>query len=771
MSPTAIADTGTTGHFLRNLPNQRPLQPAPPLTDKMPDGHYINSTGTTSIDWPDLPPTARTAHVLSSSILTPLSPSVSYATTTALPRLTKNQSRYTDTTNKSSTAFAYQTASGAYPSIPPRNKRTPCSLEQTQRDLIQWLHAAAFSPSISTFLEAVERNFFVTWPNLTPKVIHRYLKPSVATVKGHLNQQQQRHRKLLHVTPTPIPTRTHTIYAATLDPTQPTGNSFSDLTGRFPIQSNRGANYIFVLYDYDSNAILVRPLRNRSAHEIHRVFSSVHTYLVTRGLRPRLHTLDNEASTILKEFLTAENVEYQLVPPHIHRRNSAECAIQTFKNHFIAGLASTDPNFPLSNWCRLLPQAELTLNLLRPSRLNPKLSAYAQLEGAFDFNCTPLAPPGTRVIVHENPNQRRTWAPHGIDGWYIGPALDHYQCYRVWIPSTHAERIADTIQFFPTILRTPTLSHRDATLQAARELTHALQNLNNANPLSQLSDDQLRALHQLSTFFPTDAPGVETQPVATPDKTKFPAPHKPAPSKLRPRPPESSPATPPSPRPAIQPRYNWRPTQKPEPYRTRLTVGGNLIDYPGILSMKVADMTTFKILVNSTISTPGAKWLGLDVKNYYLGTPMANYEYMFIPLNQIPQEIIDHYNLHNIVNKGKVYVEIRRGMYGIPQAGILAETQLIHFLGKYGYSPVTHTPGLWRHQWRPIAFCLVVDEFGVKYVGREHADHLIQCLRNHYKEIDIDWTGKRFCGIHLHWDYLNRTCNLSMPGYVDHALH
>ena len=350
------------------------------------------------------------------------------------------------------------------------------------------------------------------------------MQPSVATVKGHLNQQRQRHRKPLHeeTPPTPIPTRTHTIYAATLDPKQPTGNSFSDLTGRFPIQSNRGANYIFVLYDYDSNAILVRPLRNRSAHEIHRVFTSVHTYLVTRGLRPRLHTLDNEASTILKEFLTAENVEYQLVPPHIHRRNSAERAIQTFKNHFIAGLASTDPNFPLSNWCRLLPQAELTLNLLRPSRLNPKLSAYAQLEGTFDFNRTPLAPPDTRVIVHEKPTQWRTWAPHGIDGWYIGPALDHYQCYRVWIPSTHAERIADTIQFFPTILRTPTLSHRDATLQAARELTHALQNLNNANPLSQLSDDQLRALHQLSTFFPTDAPGVETKPIASPEKPNFP---------------------------------------------------------------------------------------------------------------------------------------------------------------------------------------------------------------------------------------------------------
>ena len=83
-----------------------------------------------------------------------------------------------------------------------------------------------------------------------------------------------------------------------------------------------------------------------------------------------------------------------------------------------------------------------------PSRLNPKLSAYAQLEGAFNFTHTPLAQPGTRVIVHEKPTHRRTWAPHGVDGWYLGPAMDHYQCYRVWIPSTHAERIADTVKLF-----------------------------------------------------------------------------------------------------------------------------------------------------------------------------------------------------------------------------------------------------------------------------------------------------------------------------------
>ena len=142
-------------------------------------------------------------------------------------------------------------------------------------------------------------------------------------------------------------------------------------------RSNQIANYILVVYEYDSNAILVRPLRNRTASEITCVFQSVIQYLHARGLHPRLHTLDNEASPILRDYLCSEDVEYQLVPPHIHRRNASERAICTFKNHFIAGLVSTDPNFPLSNWCCLLPQAELTLNLLRASRLNPKLSAYA----------------------------------------------------------------------------------------------------------------------------------------------------------------------------------------------------------------------------------------------------------------------------------------------------------------------------------------------------------------------------------------------------------
>ena len=135
-----------------------------------------------------------------------------------------------------------------------------------------------------------------------------------------------------------------------------------------------------------------------------------------------------------KTFLREASVKFQLVPPYLHRTNAAERAIQTYKDHIIAGLSRCNPNFPLHLWDRLIPHTTLTLNLLRPSRINPRLSAEAQLNGAFDFNRTPLEPPGTRVIVHETPNNRRTWSPHGVDGWYLGPAPDHYQCHRVYIP-------------------------------------------------------------------------------------------------------------------------------------------------------------------------------------------------------------------------------------------------------------------------------------------------------------------------------------------------
>jgi hypothetical protein len=150
---------------------------------------------------------------------------------------------------------------------------------------------------------------------------------------------------------------------------------------------------------------------------------------------------------------------------------------------------------------------------------------------------------------------------------------------------------------------------------------------------------------------------------------------------------------------------------------------------------------------------------------------MTKYEYMRIPVKYIPEFIMILYNLYPLVHNGYVMVEIRKGMYGLPQAGILANQQLIVHLAQYGYVPARHTPGLFTHPDRPILFVLTVDNFAVKYVGKEHADHLIQALEAKYK-ITIDWEGKQYCGLTLDWDYDStpRTCDISMPGYIERAL-
>jgi hypothetical protein len=210
-----------------------------------------------------------------------------------------------------------------------------------------------------------------------------------------------------------------------------------------------------ILYDYDGNAILAEPMKNRTDDKIIRAYQVLHDCLVAAGLKPCLQKLDNEASHCLKQFLDNNNIAFQLVPPHLHRRNAAKRAIRTFKNHFIAGLCSTDKLFPMNLWCCLVCQAKITLNLLHASHLNPRLSAYAQLNGVFDYNATPLAPPGIKCIIHEKPGQRGSWAPHGVDGWYVGPAMEHYHCWTMHVTSTNSEHIGDTVEFFPQYTKVP----------------------------------------------------------------------------------------------------------------------------------------------------------------------------------------------------------------------------------------------------------------------------------------------------------------------------
>jgi hypothetical protein len=160
----------------------------------------------------------------------------------------------------------------------------------------------------------------------------------------------------------------------------------------------------------------------------------------------------------------------------------------------------------------------------------------------------------------------------------------------------------------------------------------------------------------------------------------------------------------------------------------------------------------------------------LDVKNFYLNTPMVGYEYVHIKIDDIPDEIIVEYNLKDkVTSNGHVYVEIQKVMYGLPQAGLLAQELLKKQLNGHGYSQSRAIPGLWTHKTHPILLTLVVDDFGVKYVGKEHTMHLISIFKQHY-EISEDWTGRKYIGITFDWDYANRRVHLSMPGCIGKAL-
>ncbi len=133
------------------------------------------------------------------------------------------------------------------------------------------------------------------------------------------------------------------------------------------------------------------------------------------------------------------NFTIQLVPPDNHRRNLAELAIQTFKNHFKAVLAGVNDNFPMRLWDRLLPQTILTLNLLRQSNVAPIVSAYKYVHGVFDYNRMPLGPMGCTVQVHESNERRGTWADDAIDRWYLQTSPAHYCCHIVYVKNTRSK--------------------------------------------------------------------------------------------------------------------------------------------------------------------------------------------------------------------------------------------------------------------------------------------------------------------------------------------
>jgi hypothetical protein len=254
------------------------------------------------------------------------------------------------------------------------------------------------------------------------------------------------------------------------------------------------------MYDYDRNFIAASPIKNCSKECILEAYKEVFHTLKQAGLRPKLACLDNKCSQLLKEYLTSKGVDYQIAPPYIHRRNAAERAIQTLKNHIIAGLRTCDDNFPLHLWDRLLPQAILTLNLLQGSRINPRLSAYTQVHGQYIYNTHPLDPPGTKVLVHKKSDNRKTWAPHTTEGWYMGSALEHYRCYRIWNPATRHIRIADTLTWLPSKVPLP-IANDSTLIMAALHSIATIAKRNEPSNISLLSPEQAAKSIRLRAIF------------------------------------------------------------------------------------------------------------------------------------------------------------------------------------------------------------------------------------------------------------------------------
>ncbi len=159
----------------------------------------------------------------------------------------------------------------------------------------------------------------------------------------------------------------------------------------------------------------------------------------------------------------------ELVPPGCHRQNAAAVAICNFNSHFLSVLAGVANDFPQNLWDHLLPQTEITLNLIWQSNATPIVSAYAHLSGPFDYNKMPLAPMGCEAQIHKKTDKQETWAYHSVDGWYLFTSLENFCTHTCYVKATKSKCHSDTVHFKHRNITNPTITHTDKVMQALAE--------------------------------------------------------------------------------------------------------------------------------------------------------------------------------------------------------------------------------------------------------------------------------------------------------------
>jgi hypothetical protein len=154
------------------------------------------------------------------------------------------------------------------------------------------------------------------------------------------------------------------------------------------------------------------------------------------------------------------------VPP---AKRGGSIAIRNFKSHFLSVSAGVADDFPQNLWDHLLPQTEITLNLIQQSNATPPVSVNAHLSKPFDYNKMPLAPMGCEAQIHEKTNKQGTWAYHSVDGWYLFTSPEHYRTHTCYVKATKSECHLDTVYFKHKNITNPTITHSDKVMQALAE--------------------------------------------------------------------------------------------------------------------------------------------------------------------------------------------------------------------------------------------------------------------------------------------------------------
>ena len=984
----ANADTGTTGHFIaikdkKAIEDYRENPPGVGIEVEQPDGSKIKAIGTGLLKWKWLPEHLRQVHIfqdLTGSLLSigllcdagfdvifnKHNVKVKNAGTTIMSgkridklwmvdlNASRNEGEGKDTDD-------LQTSEE-------NGKTAQMIAHTTHAELVKYIHATMGAPTIPTLMTAVQRGY-INPPGITVEMIRKNQPISVATAKGHLNMVKQGLRSTKEVNVEDeqdyfpqkcVFQEKHVVITPKIISIEELQSLHVDLAGRFPYKSKRGHQYIAVFFSEEVNYIHFELLTNRTTLEIIKAYKAAIEYFERHNINAKIMHMDGETSDELEKFITKKHIAIQFCPPSNHRALKAERAVQTAKNHFIASFCTTDPTYPMHEWDLLAPQIEMTLNLMRGSAINPTISAWHHVHGLFKWANTPLAPIGMKVLIHERSSDRKSWDPHGKDGFYIGPKLQHYRCYNILVTATGATRTSDTIAWFPKQCTMPGGSPTEILSEAINDLIKSINNVNQTAPdaannktiISVLTDSLTSALKQYREIFHAQkmengkdgqsiqrveetteiehtkdkkVPSTPVQAASTTtdndnleivfqtvqqqvdkdtvndeqrqntqtdaivmtksddesnSKRKRKSTRERRKSKIETKPPRIT-STPKGGK-LITKEAN-RPTRTSKPitfadgitmtratakvrgnrqvammakevnafnhqvkaikatikenkskainfrmamnsdekekwqqandeeferlhntetirvidksnipqkrtiayynpqvkmkttsdgqttFRVRGTIGGDKIDYPGLVAANTADLKTIKLLINSTISTNGAKFMTLDIKDFYLGTVLPRKEYMRISAKQISEKYVQQHNLANMCIDGYYYIEISKGIYGLPQAGLLAQAKLITILDTHGYHMMPNTPCLFKHESKDIMFSLVVDDFGVKYTDKEDAQHLINTLTKEYA-LHIDWEAADYIGLTLEWDYDKRTVATSMPGCVKKAI-